>query len=235
MTLQQIFDSVNKKTYFSRDDDEIWAAISNASSTIFLQVISENSGFFITFDTSSVALVASQEEYAMPQQLGEMVRVRESTTGNPSTDPWRVITPADINSQAYTDAQFGGVGDPLDTSESEFKYYGPYLTAADAATPAQLQRIRIEPPPTDPRFVELVYIAKFADITGQESPKVLPNEADGAVVWSSVEELLVTNDDDNHENASAQKDENLRWFMKWVRNRQFQQVRQVEPYLADMD
>jgi len=233
MTLAQIFDSVNKKTYFSRDDDEIWAAISNAASTIFLQVVSENSGFFITWDTSTVAFAPNQEEYTLPVQLGEMVRVRERLS---ATEDWKVIPFADINANSFTQAQFASqFGISFDGAQSEFQFYGPYLTATDAATGAQTQKMRIAPIPLDARQVELVYIAKFADITGTESPKVLPNEADGAVVWSAVEELLATNDDDNSERAGAQKEENLRWFLKWVRNRQFTQVRQVEPYVTDLD
>lgn len=235
MTLQQIFDLVNKKTYFSRDDDEIWAAISNAASTIYLQIVSENSGFFRVTDTTTVTLVANQEEYTLPPQLGEMIRVRESTTGNPRTDPWRVIQPADVNDDDVTSAQFGGVGDPLDTSASSFVYVGPYLDNAAAATATQTQKFSIAPIPVDSRHVELIYLAKFVDITDSGSPKVMPNESDGAVMWSAIEEILVVNDDDNHENASAQKEENLRWLLKWVRNRQFQQVRQVEPYVEDMD
>ncbi len=235
MTLAQIFDLVNKKTYFSRDDDEIWAAISNAASTLFLQIESENSGFFQVTDKTSLTLAAGVEEYLLPAQLGEMVRLRESTTGNPTTDPWRVINPVDINSDVVNSAQYRGAGDPLNSADSQFLYVGPYLTAANAALPTQPQSLKIAPIPQDARFCELIYYAKFADITGTESPKVMPNESDGAVVWSAVEELLVVNDDDSHESAAAQKDENTRWLMKWVRNRQFQQVRQIEPYVSDLD
>jgi hypothetical protein len=235
MTLQQIFDLVNKKTYFSRDDDEIWAAISNASSTIYLQVESENRQFFQVTDVSSLALVAGQEEYVLPSACGEILRLRESTTGVPSTDPWRTICPADLNDDIVTSAQTDGGGDPLNSAASNFYYVGPYLTLANALTAPQPQSIRISPIPTDARFCELIYYARFVDITGPESQKVMPSESDGAVVWSAVEELLVTNDDDNHMNAATQKEENLRYFMKWVRNRQFQRVRQVEPYVDDMD
>lgn len=235
MNLQQIFDRVNKKTYLSRDDDDVWAAISSAASTIYLQIEAENSGFFQVTDVSSLALIANQEEYPLPAGCGQIVRLRESTTGNPQTDPWRVIFPADINDDAVTSSQLDGAGDPLDSSASQFRYIGPYLTTADAATAAQLFRIKITPIPVDGRFCELIYYSRFVDITGAESAKVLPNEADGAVVWSAVEELLTDNDDDNCERAGQQKNESIVWLMKFIRNRQFQQVRQVEPYIDDMD
>lgn len=235
MTLQQMFDRVQKKTYFSRDDDEIWAAISNAASTIFLQVQSENSGFFLVTDTTSLRLAAGVEEYVLPAACGELVRLRESTTGIPSTDPWRVVSPADWNDDAVTSAQVDNAGDPLNSAASQFRYVGPYLKNSDALTPTQAFSISISPLPPDARFCELKYYARFVDITGPESTKVMPNESDGAVVWSAVEELLADNDDDNHETASEQKEENLRWFMKFVRNRQVQQVRQVKPYISDLD
>jgi hypothetical protein len=235
LTLQQIFDRVQKKIYFGKQDDDIWGAISNAASTIYLQIESENSGFFQVTDTTSLALVANQEEYSLPAACGQIVRLRESTTGNPQTDPWRVIFPADINDDSVTSSQFDNAGDPLDSSASQFRYVGPYLKESDAETVAQAFSIKINPIPVDGRFTELIYYARFVDITGAESVKVLPNEADGAVVWSAVEELLVDLDDDNHQNAAAQKAENIGWLMKFVRNRQFQQVRQVQPYIDDMD
>jgi hypothetical protein len=229
MTLQQIFDFVQKKTYFSRDDDEIWDAISEAASTLFLKVTSENSGFFLKWDTSSVSLQANLEEYALPADLGQMIRVRERLL---ATDEWALVSPGDINSPQITHAQFSSFfNGPL----SRFSYYGPYLTMDDAKTAAQVQRVRIAPMPQDTRFVELVYDAKFLEITGTESVLVIPSEGHGAVKFAATADLLAANDDDNAERYSGKAAENERWFLKWVRNRQFQQVRQVEPYLNDLD
>lgn len=231
MTLEQIFDLVNKKTYFSRDDDEIWAAISETASTLFLKIVAENSGFFRVTDTTTVKFAANQEEYTLPPQLGEIVRVRESLTGNPLTDPWRVIFPADVNDDDVTNVHPEGfAGDP-----SPFVYVGPYLDNAAAATTAQTQKFSIAPTPVDVHFIELIYTAKFLDITGPESVLVIPSEGHGAIKWGAASDLLTDNDDDNSERCGSKAAENERWFLKWVRNRQFQQVRQVEPYLDDLD
>src|SRR3954468_2732318 len=119
MTLAQIFDFVQKKTYFSREDDEIWDAISEAASTLFLKVTSENSGFFLKWDTTSVSLQANVEEYALPADLGQMIRVRERLL---ATDEWALVSPGDINSPQITHAQFSSFfNGPL----SRFSYYGP--------------------------------------------------------------------------------------------------------------
>src|SRR5438270_12888293 len=106
MTLQQIFDFVQKKTYFSRDDDEIWDAISEAASTLFLKVTSENSGFFLKWDTTSMTLQANVEDYALPADLGQMVRMRERLL---ATDQWDLVLPGDLNSSGVTHAQFSGM------------------------------------------------------------------------------------------------------------------------------
>lgn len=232
MTLAQMFAFVNKKTYFSKDDDEIWDAISEASSTLFLKVVAENSGFFLVWDTSSLLLTANKEEYALPATVGEIVRLREKLL---VTDPWAVIEPTDVNSQSFTDSQFNSLDGSLDSELSQFEYYGPYLNQADAITAAQAQKIRIEPPPVDTRMTELVYIAKFLDITGQESVLVIPTEGHGVIKNDAVASLLIANDDDNAQNFIGQARENERWFLKWIRNRQFQRVRQIEPYVEDMD
>src|SRR5438270_14061340 len=99
MTLQQIFNLVSKRTFFSRDDDEVWAAISSASRTLFLEVQEENRGFFVVFDTTSLLLALNQEEYALPQACSQILRLRERLV---ATDPWSVVLPAeDLNSPDF--------------------------------------------------------------------------------------------------------------------------------------
>lgn len=229
MTLAQIFDFVNKKTYLSRDDDEIWDAISEAASTLFLKVTSENSGFFLKWDTTSMSLVVNQEDYALPADLGQMVRMRERQL---ATDQWALILPGDLNSSGVTHAQFAGM---FTGPVSDFKYSGPLLLMDDAKTAAQVQHVKIAPIPQEARFVELVYDAKFLEIAGPESVLVIPSEGHGAVKFDATASLLAANDDDNADRYTKMADENERWFLKWVRNRQFQQVRQVEPYVEDLD
>lgn len=234
MNLQQIFNLVQKRSFFSRDDDEVWAAISSASRTLFLEVQEENRGFFIVFDTTSLALVLNQEEYALPQGCSQIVRLQERLV---ASDPWREILPAeDLNSPGFVDAQFPSLAS--NGPSSDFQYYGPYLKNSDAQAAAKVQSIRIEPPPQDgPRLTELTYIAKFVEINSAQSPKVLPDESDDAVLFGAaviclsanagVEEQLESNSG-LHSQAKVQ-------FLKWVRSRQLQRVRQVETYLNDLD
>lgn len=230
MTLQQIFDFVNKKTYFSRDDDEIWDAISESASTLFLKVTSENSGFFLKWDTATVTLQANVEKYTLPADLGQLVRMRERLSSN---DPWALVNPADVNAQAFTDAQFATIlGSEGPTSD--FLYFGPYLEMDDAKA-TQVQSVRIAPLPFDTRQVELVYDARFLEVTGPESTLVIPDEGRGAVKLYAASSLLAANDDDNADRLNSMAQENERWFLKWVRNRQFQKVRQVDPYVNDLD
>lgn len=233
MTLQQIFDWCNKKSYFQRDDDEIWSAINSAAHQIYKEVVMENRGYFIVFDTSSLSIVANQEEYPLPATVEQIVRLRERLI---STDPWRVILPADLNDLASTDSQFiGGDDAPFDAEASIFVYNGPYAKQSDALAGTYLKAIRLEPIPTDNRFTELVYTAKFIEITGAESSLVIDPEGHDAMKFLAAAELLVTNDDDNWMNFTTIGNTHKTQYLKLVRNRQIQQVRQVEPYVLDLD
>jgi hypothetical protein len=233
MKLQAIFTLCHKKSYFSREDEEVWAAINLVSQRIFQKILAENRGFFIVFDTTSLTLQLNVEEYALPATCSQLLRVRERLN---SASPWRIINPADLNDPGFVDAQFASVlGPDQDGPVSEFEYYGPYLSMQDAQTDAQIERFRIEPPPQDPRQVELVFVARYVEINSAADPKTLPNEADGAVVAFAAASLLGDNDDSARANLLDEGERNEREFLKWVRNRQFQKVRTVEPYVEDLD
>jgi hypothetical protein len=230
MDLQTMFNLVSAKSYYSRSDVEVWHAISNASSTLFQKIVTENRGFFISWNTS-LQLVANTEEYALPADCSQLIRMRERSS---SSEPWRIMDPAeDLNDPTFADAQFSSLlncGGPV----SPFEYYGPYLTMTDAKTTAQLERFRVAPVPADVRSLELVYVARFIEITSADSTKSLPTEADDCVIFSAVGQLLDDNGDDGSK-AAAQAAINEREFLKWVRNRQFQAQRTVTPYLDDLD
>ena len=164
MTLQQIYDWCNKKSYFSRDDDEIWAAISGAAHLLYKEVVLENRGYFIVFDTTSLVLQLNQEEYQLPAALQQIVRLREQLPGDTY---WNVIQPAELNDDATTDAQ-EGLSETDGSEDSEFIYNGPYLKNADALAQDQIFSIRVEPIPQETHNTELAYTADFVEITGPE-------------------------------------------------------------------
>lgn len=233
MTLQQIFDWCNKKSYFSRDDDEIWAAINSAAHLLYKEVVLENRGYFITFDTTSLTILANQEEYPLPATVEQIVRLRERLI---ATDPWRIINPADLNDPATVDSQFVGADDsPLDGEASIFVYNGPYAKMSDAQAGTYLKTIRLEPIPTDTRFTELVYTAKFVEITGAETPLIIDPEGHDAIKNLAVAELLSANDDDNADRFADWGHTHKTQYLKLARARQIQKGREVEPYVFDMD
>lgn len=231
MTLQQIFDWCNKKSYFSRDDDEVWQAINSAAHLIYKEVVLENKGYFIVFDTSSLVLAANQEEYPLPATVQQIVRLREQLPGQTG---WRVVHPAELNDVATTSAQFG-FGDDDDCETSRFIYNGPYLKQSDAKAGDGIQNIRIEPIPTEVHNTELVYTADFIEIEGAESELVIDPEGHDALKYLATAELLLTNDDDNAENFLATGDRHKTQYLKLVRKRQTQQGPTIEPYIYDMD
>ena len=234
MTLQQLFDWCNKKSYFSRDEDEIWGALSTAALQIYTEVLNENQGYFWVFDTTSLTLTANTEEYTLPQALENIVRLRERLF---STDPWAVIYPADVNSPGIEDAQFTGTGDiPTDSSVSQFEYVGPYQLESDTVAGTYVKKIRIAPIPVDgPRFTELLYTSKFVEIVGAESALLIDPPGHNALKYLAVAELLAAQDDDNSERFEAKGNIHKTQYLKLVRNRQQQDVRHVVPFIEDMD
>lgn len=236
MTLAQIFDWCQKKSYFSRDDDEIWQAINSAAHLLYKEVVLENRGYFIVFDTTSLVLVQGTEEYQLPNTVQQIVRLREQSVGDTT---WRAMAPADFNDLATVGAQFDESFDDsfFDNSDgmSKFVYNGPYLKQSDAKAGDGINSIRIEPIPQETHNTELVYTADFIEITGTESPLVIDAEGHDALKYIAVAELLMTNDDDNGANFSAIGNAHKTQYLKLVRKRQIQQGPTLEPYVEDMD
>jgi hypothetical protein len=231
MTLQQIFDWCNKKSYFSRDDDEIWAAINSAAHLLYKEVVLENKGYFIVFDTTDLVLEAGQEEYQLPATCQQIVRLREQVPGEVA---WRVVNPAELNDPATTDAAWGFDTD-VGADTSRFIYNGPYLKQSDAIANDEIYSIRIEPIPTETHNTELVFTADFLEIEGAESTLVIDPEGHDALKNLAVVELLDANDDDNRMNFLERGNYHTSQYLRLVRKRQIQQGPTIEPYLYDMD
>lgn len=233
MTLNQIFDWCNKKSYFSRDEDEVWGAINTAALQLYSEILNENRGYFWVFDTTSMTLVANTEEYALPAAAENLVRMRERL--NAASD-WLLVMPEDINDDAVTMAQSAGLGNVFNDSVSEFVYSGPYELLADAAAGTYLKKIKIAPIPVDgPRLVELLYTAKHVEIVGQESQLLIDPPGHNALKYLATAELLGAQDDDNAERFLGYGNTHKTQYLKLVRNRQQQQGRSVEPYISDLD
>lgn len=234
MTLAQIFDWCNKKSYFSRDEDEVWEAINTAALQLYTEILNENRGYFWVWDASSMTLQPAVEEYALPAAAENLVRMRERLS---ASDPWRIVSPADVNSETVTSAQFVSVlGSSVDSELSEFVYVGPYQAQADAAAGTFIKRVKIEPIPQDgPRFVELLYTAKHIEITGQESTLIIDPPGHNALKYLATAELLAAQDDENAERFEGYGSNHKTQYLKLVRSRQQQQGRTVEPYVSDLD
>lgn len=231
MTLEQIFDWCNRKSYFSRDASEIWAAINSAAHLLYKEVVLENSGYFIVFDTTSLVWAAGQEEYELPAQVEQIVRLREQLPGETC---WRVVNPAGLNDPATVAANFGFQND-VSVDTSPHVYNGPYLKQSDAQAEDQIYSIRVEPIPEETHNTELVYTADFIEIEGPESPLIIDLEGHDALKNLATNELLIGNDDDNAANFLERGNYHKMQYLKLVRKRQIQQGPVIEPYIFDMD
>jgi hypothetical protein len=226
-TLAQLVANCQRKSYFSRSTDEIYAALSSAGKRVYDAVCNENRGFFIKFDESSVTLAANTTEYQLPSDLTQIVHMAERKV---SSDEWATMNPTSLNNALLTQMQQSGLISFFYEGASEFQYYGPYLDSS-ATTGTQVQKIRITPAPADSHYVQLVYTAKWTDVVNASSTVMLPNEGTYAMEDFAAAELLNLNDDSlalKYEASGLQK---LTMFLTWVRARQIQEPLGVEPYL----
>jgi hypothetical protein len=230
-SLAQLAATCQKDSYYSRSDDEVWSALNRGGRRVYNSVCAENGGFFIKFDETSLALVAGTTEYALPASCTQIVHLAERKS---STDEWAPIQPDSLNNILLNQLQAQGILSLTWDNESEFTFYGPYLdSAASVAVPAsQIQKIRISPSPSEARFCQLVYSAKWTEIVNASSVVMLPDEGTGAMErFASA--ALVRKNGDTPLAAEYEEEGNreLRSFLQWVRARQIQQPLQVEPYL----
>lgn len=229
-SLAQVFATVQKDSYYSRSDDEAYSALNRAGRRVYNAVCAENGGFFIKFDESSLALAANTTEYALPAACTQIVHLAERKS---STDEWAPIQPDSLNNILLNQLQAQGILSLTWYNESEFTFYGPYLdSAATIVAPAsQIQKIRVSPAPDGARFCQLVYSAKWLEITNDKSTLMLPDEGTGAMERYASAALVRKNGDALAAEFEAEGDRELRSFLQWVRARQIQQPLQVEPYL----
>ncbi len=233
-TLGQMFDLARKKSYFSRPDDEVWAALNYGAWRVYIYVLKEFRGFFIKFDETFLTLTSGVEEYALPADFAQMVRLSERRT---TSDPWMPMVPADLNSQIFIQQQFEDqitLGTGVFTT-SNFTYYGPYLDSADTTSPTGVYKFRVAPKPTDTRACQLVYSAKFVPIINASSLLMIPPEGSEAMLAWAVAELLRANSDQLSGEYEAKGQRDATEFLTFIRERQIQQRPTVEPYIGDLD
>ncbi len=233
-TLAQMFDLARKKSYFSRPDDEVWAALNYGAWRVYSYVLKEFRGFFIKWDETSLTLTPNVDEYTLPADLAQIVRLSERLSVN---SPWLPMVPADLNSQLFIQQQFQ---DTITLSSglvvtSDFTYYGPYLDSASTTSPTGVYKIRVAPKPTDTRACQLVYSAKFVPIINAGSQLMIPPEGSEAMLAWAVAELLRANSDQLAAEYEAKGQRDITEFLTFVRERQIQQRPTVEPYVADLD
>lgn len=231
MTLDQLYDRANRKSYYSRSDADIWDALNDSSLKLYRRVLKEMRGYFVKWDTS-LALVANTDEYSLPADLGQIIRFGEREAGETQ---YREILPADVNSAAFSSQQFGG----LDLPASSFLYYGPYLTQAVAAGTAgqvtETYKIRLAPMPGSALQTELFYAAKFLEITGKQSSLTIPLEGHDALADLATAKLLHLNSDVLGGEFERMGETETEEFLTYIRNRQIQAAPSQEPYLGDLD
>lgn len=231
MILQEIHDIAACRSYFSRPDSEVWAAINSASRFIYHSILKENQQYFRTLDTTSLTLTPNVQSYDLPATAIQILRIRERVN---STDTWRHIDPIDPNSdEAMADNPSPTVTFP--GGSSSFTYQGPFLKQATAidGNDDEIYTIYINPIPQDTRQVELLYMAKYVEVHVGTDPYMIPKDMRDVALDFASSELLRGNNDDLSEKYYEAGNIKLSMALTLIRDRQLQHLTSVEPYLGE--
>lgn len=243
MNLSQIYNIANKRSYFSRADDEIYQAISSAAKKVYMWTARENRGYFLKDDQgANISMVAGTQEITCPADLNILIKVGEQPAGSAPGTPWNYLRPADINSNMFILREFQNLLLNNFTPGSQFVYYGPYLLQTNAvkqkgAAAQGPKTIRLSPIPFDNRPMRFVYTATFLEIVDANSIMMMPPESHEAILDFAVAELVRPNGDSMAEGYEAAGEKKFQQdFLPFYRAQQLtQQILTQEPYVEDLD
>jgi len=243
MNLQQMHDLAAGRSYYSRSDGEVYAALNTASKKIYLWTAREFRGYFLKIDTTTIQFAAGQEEYACPPDLRILLKFGEQPINSAAGTPYNWMTPADLNSDRFIERENDALIINVFGPASEFVYYGPFLdqassTSADnKAQPTRTRKLLISPIPQDVRVTKLFYAAQHVEIVGPQSFLTMPEEAHDAILDYAVAELVRPNGDAMAQTyEAAGKTKFQEDFLPFMRQTQAQRVPQTqEPFIEDLD
>lgn len=230
-SLAQLYSLCNAKSYNSRSDVEVYAALQEAGFYVYSAVLKEFRGLFLKVDSSSLALVAGTQEYTLPADFSQLLAIAERQT---AAENWHEMDPEGIQDALNNVQQNLSYFDyGMNYGEtSQYRFYGPYLDSTDTVAGVQLQKIRVSPTPSEARLVQIAYGAKWLPITNSSSKVMLPDEGTYAMQDYAVAELLRANDDTLADRYEAKGDKHLTAFLSWMRVNQSARPAQITPYLG---
>ena len=232
-TLASMYSQVNLKSYYSRDTTELYDALSAAGFRVYAAVLKEFKGTFLQINETALSITPNVNTLTMPSDFTQLVHLAERVTG---ADNWHPIEPTDIsNALCNVQMNLGWFDYGVDYgAQSQFQFYGPYLDSTDALSPAatQLHKIRLTPMPSDNRYVQLAYTAKWTPITSAASSVMLPDEGTYAMQNYAISSVLQANDDSLSERYEMKADKDLGFFLTWMRQRQTMKPPTITPYLG---
>lgn len=231
MTLLEMVDVIGDISSYSRPD-RYFRSINSAMQIVFQMYQKEcpDTGF-IVWDTTSVSLAVGVDEYILPSNVEDLLRVRERIN---LADYWRLVRTGELlDNNFLTTATQSSLGDAFyEDSESIFKYFGPYRDAAAAAVDADTWKIRFGPQPQDVRLIELVYRAKFVPIQNEKSALFMPLESHDGMCDLAIAEQLDLDEDSKADRFRVKGAEKIKaWIYNERRKIRGNERPQVDPYL----
>lgn len=229
-----MFSLANAKSYNSRTDVEVYAALQEGGFYVYSAVLKEFRGTFLKVDSTSLSLAIGVTEYTLPADVSQLLGIAERQS---SSENWHEMDPEDIQdaiNNVQQDLNYFDYGFNYG-EKSQFRFYGPYLDSVNAQnspSSAQVQKIRISPAPSESRYVQLAYGAKWLPIVNAGSKVMLPDEGTYAMQNYAVAELLRSNDDTLAREYEGKADKSLTAFLSWMRVNNSVRPRQIRAYLS---
>lgn len=236
-SLSKMFSLCNQKTSFAHTADEVISALNEAGEHVYQEVLKKNRGFFVKIDETDLVLTPGEpgqdQLYPLPDDCSEILHLAERPQSSPM-ESWHPMSPTTLG-RALSDDSWGAfVNWDSFGSGSRFKY-APFLAATDTASDftysPQAMQIAVTPTVDQNRACQLVYAAKWLELSDTNSKLMLPNEGTHAM-YNEALAILTGDLDDSRQGSYMQRAKiHLDSFLQWVADRQLQRGMRVETYL----
>lgn len=238
MNVPYIYGELDRKSYYSQSDGDIYNAINAAGWTLYVRILRELGGYFIKFDTTSITFVQGTQTYSLPPDCDQILHLAERQTTAQKWRPMRATDLADAMEHAQdTSGFYNGYYDAgLYGLQSKFAFYGPFLPAT-AITPTpgapQIQQIMIEPAVDQTYMVQIAYTAAWIPVRDGSTVVYLPQDAESALIDLASAELMRNNDDSLAERYAATAETKTQWLTSLMRQRQLATSPKVKMFGMD--
>jgi len=233
MNTPYIYGELDRKSYYSQSDADIYNAINAAGWTLYTRILREHRGYFVKFDETTLTFTPNVQTYSLPPDVDQILHLAERATATERWHPMAATTLQDVIEHAQDKSGFFGnyYNGGLYGEQSRFSFYGPFLPATSiSVSPGapQIQQIMVEPAIDQTRFVQIAYTVAWVPVRDGSTKVYLPDDAESALIDWGCMELMRNNDDTLADRYAASAETKTQWLTSLMRQRQFASPPQVK-------